>query len=91
MRTRVASIPLRPQGKSSEETMWSRLFSMAVAILASERAWAQDSAAQFYHGKQITIIVGSSAGGGFDIYARLLSRHMSVVEQAKQALEYKAP
>ncbi len=48
-------------------------------------------AAQFYHGKQITIIVGSSAGGGFNIYARLLSRHMSVVEQAKQALEYKAP
>ncbi len=64
--------------------MWSRLFCMAAAILASERAWAQDSVAQFYHGKQITIIVGSSAGGGFDIYARLLSRHTL-------ALEYKAP
>jgi tripartite-type tricarboxylate transporter receptor subunit TctC len=91
MRTRVASIPLRPQGKSRRRRCGRAFFCLAVAILASERAWAQDSAAQFYHGKQITIIVGSSAGGGFDIYARLLSRHMSVVEQAKQALEYKAP
>ena len=44
--------------------MWSRLFCLPVALLASERAWAQDLVAQFYHGKQITIIVGSSAGGG---------------------------
>jgi tripartite-type tricarboxylate transporter receptor subunit TctC len=57
--------------------MWSRLFCIAIAILASECACAQDSVGQFYHGKHITIIVGSSAGGGFDIYARLLSRHMS--------------
>jgi hypothetical protein len=47
---------------------------MAVAILAGERVAAQDSVAQFYHGKQITIIVGSSADGGFGIYAELLSR-----------------
>src|SRR5262249_34160007 len=39
-------------------------------------ASAQESPAQFYSGKQITVIVGSSAGGGYDIYARLLSRHM---------------
>ncbi len=37
---------------------------------------AQDTAAQFYKGRQITVIVGSSAGGGYDIYARLLARHM---------------
>src|SRR3977135_460697 len=39
-------------------------------------AHAQDSVAQFYKGRQITVIVGSSAGGGYDIYARLLARHM---------------
>jgi len=32
--------------------MWPLLFCMAIAILASERAWAQDSVAQFYHAKQ---------------------------------------
>ena len=47
-----------------------------IAALAAGRASAQDSAAQFYNGKQITMIVGSSAGGGYDIYARLVSRHM---------------
>jgi len=37
------------------------------------------SAAQtagFYDGKQVTIIVGNPAGGGFDAYARLVARHM---------------
>jgi tripartite-type tricarboxylate transporter receptor subunit TctC len=33
-------------------------------------------AAPFYEGKTIRIIVGMSAGGGFDNYARILSRHM---------------
>jgi len=30
----------------------------------------------FYEGKQVSIIVGNPAGGGFDTYARLLGRHM---------------
>ncbi len=38
-------------------------------------AQAQD-VASFYKGRQIAIIVGSSAGGGYDLYGRLLSRHM---------------
>jgi len=55
---------------------WRLACVAVVAALAHEPASAQDSAAQFYKGKQITVIVGSSAGGGYDIYARLLSRHM---------------
>jgi tripartite-type tricarboxylate transporter receptor subunit TctC len=35
---------------------------------------AQDS---FYKGKTIKIIVGFSAGGGYDTYARLIARHMT--------------
>src|SRR5207237_6687794 len=38
---------------------------------------AQDTNAPFCKGKQINLIVGSSAGGGYDIYARLLARHLS--------------
>ncbi len=48
---------------------------LAVLLLPSA-ALAQDAVAQFYKGKQITVIVGSSAGGGYDIYARLLARHL---------------
>src|SRR5262245_62624451 len=57
--------------------MWSSLACVVIiAVLAVVYASAQESPAQFYSGKQITVIVGSSAGGGYDIYARLLSRHM---------------
>jgi len=35
-----------------------------------------DPVADFYKGKQVQMIVGHSAGGGYDIYARLLSRYL---------------
>ena len=49
---------------------------LAVTAAAILPAAAQDSVAQFYKGRQVTVLVGSSAGGGYDIYARLLARHM---------------
>ncbi len=45
------------------------------ATLASGSAAAQD-VASFYKGKQVTIVVGSSPGGGYDTYARLIARYM---------------
>ncbi len=36
-------------------------------------------AADFYAGRNLTIIVGNDVGGGFDAYARLFSRHLSRV------------
>jgi tripartite-type tricarboxylate transporter receptor subunit TctC len=32
--------------------------------------------AEFYKGKTITMLIGTSPGGGYDTYARLLTRHM---------------
>ena len=37
---------------------------------------AQETVEQFFKGKTVSIYVGSSAGGGYDTYARLLSRHL---------------
>jgi tripartite-type tricarboxylate transporter receptor subunit TctC len=51
--------------------------SAAVALLSASPALAQDAVAQFYQGKQIRLVIGSSAGGGYDTYARLVARHMS--------------
>ncbi len=48
----------------------------AVAGLAPAAAHAQDAIAAFYKGRQITVVIGSSAGGGYDTYGRLLSRHL---------------
>jgi len=57
--------------------MWRRLLlAVSFAVAAVSCALAQDQAAQFFKGRQINVVVGSSAGGGYDIYARLLSRHM---------------
>jgi tripartite-type tricarboxylate transporter receptor subunit TctC len=44
---------------------------LTFAFFASP-APAQES---FYTGKTVTLIVGYSAGGGYDIYARMLARH----------------
>ncbi len=35
-----------------------------------------ESVADFYKGKRITMYVGSSPGGGYDTYARLITRHI---------------
>jgi tripartite-type tricarboxylate transporter receptor subunit TctC len=47
----------------------------AVALMTAP-ASAQ-SAKEFYQGKQLNIVVGSSAGGGYDTYSRTIGRHMS--------------
>jgi tripartite-type tricarboxylate transporter receptor subunit TctC len=39
-------------------------------------AQAQESVADFYKGKQIRIITASAPGGGFDLYARYMARHL---------------
>jgi tripartite-type tricarboxylate transporter receptor subunit TctC len=52
------------------------LLLILVAALHVPAARAQDAVAAFYKGKQINLIVGSSAGGGYDTYARLLGRHL---------------
>ncbi len=60
----------KPRGRALASTL-------APVLLWAASAAAQDSVAQFYKGKQITIIVGTAAGGGYDTYARFLARHMS--------------
>jgi tripartite-type tricarboxylate transporter receptor subunit TctC len=35
-----------------------------------------DAVADFYSGKTITVMIGYSAGGGYDTYARTVARHM---------------
>lgn len=47
---------------------------VACGTLVSGSAWAE-SAAAFYKGKTVTIVVGHQAGTGFDVYSRVLIRH----------------
>lgn len=56
---------------SSRAASLGALAAVAVALSAPQAA-----AADFYAGKQIVFLIGGDAGGGYDLYARALSRHM---------------
>ena len=45
-------------------------------LLAPSAVSAQDAVAKFYDGKSMDMIIGAAPGGGFDIYARTIARHM---------------
>src|SRR5215510_11799824 len=53
----------------------SVLATAACCIAGSVPSTAQDPAA-FYRGKTLRIVVGFSSGGGYDVYARVLARHI---------------
>ena len=48
----------------------------SLASLVFAGAARADAVSDFYHGKQITLIVGYGPGGGYDVYARLLAQYM---------------
>lgn len=58
--------------------MKGRLIALVLVLVAATvaNASAQDSVAAFYKGKQLRLLVGSAVGGGYDLYARALARHI---------------
>ena len=59
--------------------MAGNLFASLILVLAlavTSAAGAAASAEDFYRGKVIRIVVGFSAGGGFDTFARTVARYM---------------
>ncbi len=53
-----------------------KLSAAIAALVIAAPALAQD-ATDAFKGKTVTLVAGSSTGGGLDVYARLLSRHLS--------------
>jgi tripartite-type tricarboxylate transporter receptor subunit TctC len=57
--------------------MFARLTAaVAVAVLLALPPAHADAVADFYKGRRINLIVGYGPGGGYDVYARLLARHL---------------
>jgi tripartite-type tricarboxylate transporter receptor subunit TctC len=56
-----------------------RRFSAALGLFAAGALFASSAEAQedFYKGKQVSLIVGYGTGGGYDVYARLVGKHMT--------------
>jgi tripartite-type tricarboxylate transporter receptor subunit TctC len=55
--------------------VWAAALPVALALIWAASA-AADPVADFYAGKQITFIVGSDPGGGYDAQARLVAKHL---------------
>lgn len=52
------------------------LAAVVAFVCAVAPAHAQEDVAAFYKGKQMRIVVGSSVGGGYDLFARAVARHI---------------
>ena len=50
---------------------------LASAAQSPKAAFDEKAVAGFYQGKTVRIVVGFSAGGGYDQYSRLIARHLS--------------
>src|SRR5919205_1332377 len=50
---------------------------LAASLAVCPAAVRADTVEDFYRGKQVTLLVGSGAGGGYDAYARVFARHVS--------------
>ncbi len=54
-----------------------RLAALVIALLFNAGAHADD-VADFYRGKELRLIISASIGGGYDIYARAVARHLGM-------------
>src|SRR5262249_19801486 len=62
---------MRPASRQS-----AYLAAAALSLAAACSAQAADPVADFYAGKTVRVLIGFSVGGGYDLYARTLARHM---------------
>jgi tripartite-type tricarboxylate transporter receptor subunit TctC len=66
----------RTRGVRSARAICAWLILTAVVVLVWPDAGRAETPAEFYRGKTVTIVVSSAPGGGYDLLARALSRHL---------------
>ena len=49
---------------------------LGIVMVASASLGAAGAQENFYHGREVSLYVGTTAGGGFDLYGRLIARHI---------------
>jgi tripartite-type tricarboxylate transporter receptor subunit TctC len=53
-----------------------RVMVIALSVLLYGKWTTVYAQSNFFEGKNVRIIVGLAAGGGYDVYARMIARHM---------------
>src|SRR5262245_29049850 len=70
-------IGTRQRASPTRNPRLARSIAVSAALLATSATVARaQTAEQFYRGRQLSMIVFSIAGSTYDLYARLLARHM---------------
>ena len=49
---------------------------LSASLLVIQPARSQQAIEDFYHGKQLDMVIGYSPGGTYDLYARLVARFL---------------
>src|SRR5947209_11840123 len=65
----------KPNSRSFLRDMRGALIA-SLAFAAATSAGQAATPAEFYKGRTMPVIIGYSAGGGYDLYARVLAQHM---------------
>jgi len=52
-----------------------KIVAVLVALMLTTAGARADAVADFYKGRQVSLIVGYGTGGGYDVYGRLFARH----------------
>jgi tripartite-type tricarboxylate transporter receptor subunit TctC len=75
---RKAAVPIVAAGvaPNRRESVMIRVIALAAVALASTQASAEP-VADFYRGKTIQMVIGVSAGGDYDLRARLVAKHLA--------------
>jgi tripartite-type tricarboxylate transporter receptor subunit TctC len=72
-----AQSPYTSLPETGDATMRRVLIAASLILAFATVPAGADPVADFYKGKQLKFIIRSSVGGTYDLYGRLLSRHMS--------------
>src|SRR5947208_1146811 len=62
--------------RATHETLAKIGATIAVLALGATSLAQAQQPAEFYKGKNVDLMIGYSVGGGYDVYARLIARHM---------------
>ena len=72
--TSIASMPW--DGRMTRDRSGSPFLCVAAGASSTAVLASAQSVEEFYKGRQINLIIGGGAGGGYDVYYRTLARHM---------------
>lgn len=50
---------------------------MTLALVCAAKPARSETVEDFYRRRQIQVLVGNPSGGGYDVYARFLAKHLS--------------